>query len=312
MQSPIVSTGTSSAPIDLQRVRQLFSRPERLVASSFLRREVANRMHERLALIKLAPKQVLDAGCGEGADLPLLQQRFADAHVLGLDAAPAMLDQQRRLSQGQQPWLQRWLGRALGSMGGRHDLNGQLIAGDFANLPLAAASLDAIWSNLALHWHPHPDLVLSEWQRVLRVQGLLMFSCFGPDTFGQLRNAARSADLANAVLPFVDMHDFGDMLVGAGFASPVMDMEKITVTYRSTQQLIADVRAFGGNPLFSRQKNLRGRCVWRALQQALEGARNQEGVIPLSFEIIYGHAFKPQPKTPGEAVIHFDWPRKSP
>lgn len=272
-----------------------------------MRREVATRMHERLSLIKLAPKRVLDAGCGEGADLPLLQQRFADAHVLGLDAAPGMLASARMAAQGRRPMLQRWLGKALAS-----HRNEQFIGGDFASLPLAPTSLDAIWSNLALHWHPQPDLVLSEWQRVLRVQGLLMFSCFGPDTFGQLRNAMHTAGLSHAVLPFVDMHDLGDMLVGAGFATPVMDMEKITVTYRTTRQLIADVRAFGGNPLFSRQKTLRGRVVWQALQQALEGMRNQDGVIPLSFEIIYGHAFKPQPKTPGEAVIHFDWPRKSP
>ena len=306
MPSLNVSASASSAPIDLPRVRQLFSRPERLAASAFLRREVAGRMHERLSLIKLASRRVLDAGCGEGADLPLLQQRFAAAEVLGLDAAPAMLASARMAAQARQPMLQRWLGKALAA-----SRNDQLLCGDFANLPLAPATLDAVWSNLALHWHPQPDLVLSEWQRVLRVQGLLMFSCFGPDTFGQLRNAMRAAGLPHAVLPFVDMHDLGDMLVGAGFATPVMDMEKITVTYRTTQQLLADVRAFGGNPLFSRQKSLRGRLVWQALQQALEGMRNPDGVIPLSFEIIYGHAFKPQPKTPGEAVIHFDWPRKS-
>ena len=304
MSSPSSSRPGSklSAPIDVQRVRRLFSRPAVVAPSAFLRREVASRMHERLGLIRLEPKQVLDAGCGEGADLPLLQQRFAQATVFGFDGSPQMLALARTASEARLPRLQRWLGKRAGH---------NLLAGDFASLPLAARSMDAVWSNLALHWHPQADLVLQEWQRVLRVHGLLMFSCFGPDTFQQLRNALLQAGLVESVLPFVDMHDFGDMLVGAGFATPVMDMERITVTYRTTQQLIADVRAFGGNPLFTRQKSLRGRAVWQALMAALEAQRNPDGVIPLSFEIIYGHAFKPQPKTPGEAVIRFERTRKS-
>lgn len=255
-------------------------------------------MHERLSLIKIAPQRVLDLGCGEGADLPLLQQRFASASVVGLDAATPMLALQQGAS-----W-HRWLNKLRGQQA-------TLVAANFAQLPIADQSFDVLWSNLALHWHPQPDLVLAEWRRVLRLHGLLMFSCFGPDTFLQLRFAMQQVGLDQSILPFVDLHDFGDMLVDAGYATPVMDMETITVTYPTIEKMFADVRAFGGNPLLTRQKNLLGRGVWQRLCAALEAQRNAAGVLPLRFEIIYGHAFKPIQKTPGEAVIHFDWPRKS-
>ena len=255
-------------------------------------------MHERLSLIKIAPQRVLDLGCGEGADLPLLQQRFGSASMIGLDAAAPMLALQQGAS-----W-QRWLNKLRGQQA-------SLVAANFAQLPIAAASCDVLWSNLALHWHPQPDLVLAEWLRVLRLHGLLMFSCFGPDTFLQLRAAMQQIGMDQSVLPFVDLHDFGDMLVNAGYATPVMDMEAITVTYPTMEKMLADVRAFGGNPLLTRQKMRRGRSVWQQLRAALEAQRTADGRLPLRFEIIYGHAFKPIQKTPGEAVIRFDWPRKS-
>ena len=293
-----------SAPIDVVRVRELFRRPERVAGSAFLRREVAGRMHERLALIKIDPQRVLDVGCGEGADLPLLQQRFAQASVFALDAAPEMLSIAKTACEKKISVWQRWLG-------GRGSRCPPLVAADFARLPLASQTFDVLWSNLALHWHPQPDLIFAEWQRVLRFDGLLMFSCFGPDTFQQLRNAMRQAGLNDSILPFVDMHDFGDMLVQAGFSAPVMDMEKITVTYRTTEQLIADVRSFGGNPLLNSKNFIYGRHILLSIKQSLEALRRVDGVIPLSFEIIYGHAFKPVRKVAGEAVIHFDWPRQS-
>jgi len=304
-----------SAPIDIRRVRESFSEPERLRESDFLRREIAQRMAERLALVKLTPQAVLDAGCGEGADLVGLQKRYADARLIGIDAAPAMLAAARK-QQGS-AWsalnnvLAQWLpnrlraGKMLGAQPG-------LLCGDFAQLPLAANTVDLVWSNMALHWHPQPDRVFAEWRRVLRVDGLLMFSCFGPDTMKELRAALAQVDRTPHVLPFVDMHDFGDMLGEAGFATPVMDMETITITYETTAKLLADVRALGGNPLANRRRGLIGRSAWGRALQILENSRRADGRIPLSFEIIYGHAFRPQARTNsrGESIVHFDWPKK--
>ncbi len=295
-----------SAPIDLARVRRLFANPARVLPSDFLRREIASRMHERLSLVKIAPQRVLDAGCGAGADLGLLQNHFPAAHVLGLDGAPAMVAAAKAPVStlgALNHMLSKWLPSKVGL---------DLLCANFAELPLAPNSVDLVWSNLALHWHPQADRAFAEWRRVLRVDGLLMFSCFGPDTFKQVRAAFEGVDDASHGLPFVDMHDFGDMLVEAGFATPVMDMETITLTYSTAQALLDDVRALGGNPLATRRRGLLGRRDWQRVQDKLEQARRPDGKLGLTLEVIYGHAFRPRPRVTasGEAIIHFDLQRK--
>ena len=288
-----------SAPIDLERVRALFSRPERLRDAEFLRREIAARMHERLQLVRLAPQRVLDAGCGGGADLATLQKSYAAAQVVGLDASMPML---RTIDTQGARGLNRLISKLLPAKSGI-----DLVCGDFADLPLGAASVDLVWSNLALHWHPQPDRVFAEWRRVLRVNGLMMFSCLGPDSLQEVRSAFTDIDLAPHTLPFVDMHDFGDQLVEAGFSTPVMDMEKITVTYDDPAKLLADVRALGGNPLSTVRKGLLSRSAREKLFTGLQKQRRAYGKIGLTFEVIYGHAFKPEARVTkdGEAIIRF-------
>jgi malonyl-CoA O-methyltransferase len=297
MVSPQASSRLS-APIDLMRVRQMFDDPARIVQSDFLRREIAGRMFERLALVKTAPRQVLDAGCGVGADIAALQKVYPAAQVLGLDSAPAMLREAGGGGQAPRSFLSRLLPAKAGV---------DLVCGDFGQLPFGANSLDLVWSNLALHWHPQPDRVFAEWRRALRVDGLLMFSTFGPDSFRELRAAFAVLDATPHTLPFVDMHDFGDQLVEVGFTTPVMDMETITVTYDTPQALLADVRAFGGNPLDTRRRGLVGRAAWQRVLAALEEGRRPDGKLGLSFEVIYGHAFRPAPKVTasGEAIVRF-------
>ncbi|WP_019142070.1 methyltransferase domain-containing protein [Noviherbaspirillum massiliense] len=297
----------------MQRVRELFAVPANTAESNFLRREIAGRMHERLALIKINPKQVLDAGCGEGSDLSILQDNFPEAQVIGLDASLPMLTAARAARNAASSSMNRLFGKWLpAKLGGGNAGNAGLICGDFARLPFGVNAIDMIWSNLALHWHPQPDRVFEEWRRVLRVDGLLMFSCFGPDTFKELREAFGRADAAPHTLPFVDMHDFGDMLVHAGFSTPVMDMETITVTYETVAKLMSDVRAWGGNPLANRRAGLFGRHGWKQVLADLERRRRDDGTIPLTFEIIYGHAFRPVPKVTsrGEAIVRLDLRRK--
>ncbi|MDQ1922884.1 methyltransferase domain-containing protein [Massilia pseudoviolaceinigra] len=304
---------TLSAPIDLARVRTLFSRPQRVERSDFLRREIAARMHERLMLVKVAPKRVLDAGCGSGADLALLQKDYPAAHIVGLDAAAAMIEAAKTPASALKS-LNQMLSRLLPGKAGV-----DLLCGDFGSLPFGPNSVDLVWSNLALHWHPQPDRVFAEWRRVLRQDGLLMFSNFGPDTLRELRTAFAEADTGTGtgsapsphVLPFVDMHDFGDQLVEAGFSTPVMDMEVITVTYDTAAALLADARALGGNPLATRRRGLFGRAAWQRMLAALERQRRADGKLGLTFEVIYGHAFRPAPRVTaaGEAIIRFE-PRK--
>jgi malonyl-CoA O-methyltransferase len=301
-----------SAPIDLTEVRRLFARPARIEESNFLRREIANRMRERLELVKIAPDSILDAGCGTGEDLAELRQSFPDSNIFALDASWKMLSAARSgqaaLQTSMHRMLAKWLPKRIGTPV-RSEAG--MICGDFANMPLASNSADLIWSNLALHWHPQPDRVFSEWRRILRAEGLLMFSCFGPDTLKELRAAFGGKSKNTHILPFVDMHDFGDMLVNAGFSTPVMDMETITVTYEHFDKLMADVRALGGNPLATKSKGLMGKQLWEHIKAVIELNR-LNGKLPLTVEIIYGHAFRPVPKktAAGESIIRLDFPRK--
>ncbi|MEA3112120.1 MAG: malonyl-CoA O-methyltransferase, partial [Caballeronia sp.] len=212
---------------------------------AFLPREIAQRMRERLDYIKVTPVRVLDAGCGMGADLAGLRERFADASVLGMDLSAAMLARanqaemaESEANAGWRRFLPATLGKAFGARGP------QLAQGDFAHLPFVASAFEMLWSNLALHWHARPDLVFPEWARVLKVNGLLMFSTLGPDTLKELSGAYAQAEKSLGLTPqrhtieFVDMHDLGDMLVESGFEIPVMDQEVLTITYKSPESLL--------------------------------------------------------------------------
>lgn len=264
-------------------------------------------MQERLTLIKIAPACILDMGCGEGADLPILKKLFAQAHLIGIDSATEMLDvAQKRLADAAGP-LKRLLSRLPGRLVRAADPHLSLLNANFTCLPLRNDVADIVWSNLALHWHPEPQHVFPEWRRLLRNDGLLMFSCFGPDTFKELRHAFAIAGEHHTVPPFVDMHDLGDMLSHAGFSTPVTDMEMITVTYDSVEKLMEDVRGWGGNPLSLRRRALLGKGAWGEVKKTLENLRRTDGRIPLTFEIIYGHAFRPAPRPPiqKDAIVRF-------
>ena len=295
-----------SSPIDLKRVRQLFSRPAELTAADFIYREIASRMLERLQLVRLDPRTVVDAGCGRGADLSVLHNQWRNAHIIGIDGSAQFLKQAHDEQKAAGLFMQRLFFALTGKTSASSQTD--LLCADFAQTPLAGRCADLLWSNMALHWHCLPDDIFKEWLRILRVDGLLMFSCFGPDSLKEIRAAFAEVDQAPHALPFVDMHDFGDMLVNAGFATPVMDMEIITLTYADVDQLMNEVRALGGNPLQTRRKSLMGRAAWQRVRERLEAMKRPDGRIPLTLEIIYGHAFKPEPRrtSTGESIIKFD------
>ena len=251
-------------------------------------------MLERLQYIKLAPQRVLDVGCGDGHGARGLAQIYPDAQLLGLDFAYSMLQTAR----GHGAWLRRLFARERVAY----------LCADMAALPLAAASVDLAWSNLALHCLGDPLPALKEMRRVLRVGGLLMFSCYGPDTLKELKRAFAAGDSAMHVHDFIDMHDLGDMLSACGYAEPVMDMELITVTYADVDALIKDLRASGQvNALAGRRRGLTGKDAYRAMRAAYEELR-RDGSLPASFEIVYGHAWKPQPRVSedGRAIVKFE------
>lgn len=272
-----------------------------------LHREVAARMHERLGYIKLQPARTLDLGCATGAATAGLRALYPKTHIAGVDFAFEMA---RRAAQPE-PWLARLRGAQ------RH-----AVCADMAALPLAHSSIGLVWSNLALHWLDDPAPALREAHRVLELGGLLMFSTLGPDTLRELREAWSEADAAtaaaagSAVMPvpagwhvkrFIDLHDIGDLLVKTGFATPVMDMEKIVLTYSAVEPLVDDLRATGStNAMQARPRGLTGRHARARMVSAYE-AKRSAGRLSATFEVVYGHAWKaPSRKTAGgDSVVRF-------
>ena len=253
-------------------------------------------MSERLEFMRITPARILDLGCGTGADRDALASRYADASLIGIDSALALLGPRGagRLGMG-----------ALRSMFSRP--RSDKVCGDQAALPFATGAFDMVWSNLALAWAPGPQKVIGEIARVLKPGGLLMFSSYGPDTLRELRTAFAAVDAAPHVHPFVDMHDLGDMLAGGGFAAPVMDMEVVTLTYETLQGLIADLRATGQtNASRARRRGLLGRGALKQLSSAYETLR-RDGRLPATCEIIYGHAWRGEPRfaPDGRSIVKF-------
>lgn len=247
-------------------------------------------MLERLDYVKLAPARILDAGSGPAPQSGALAGRYRNAQLVALDVCEAMLRKIRPPG-----LLDRVRGRRAPMP----------LCADMAKIPLASRSVSMVWSNMALHWAADHQAAIGEFHRVLAVEGLLMFSTVGPDTLNELRVAASKLPGAQRVHSFIDMHDLGDMLVAAGFAAPVMDTEKITLTYSGMEGLVADLRASGQTcALAGRPRGLLGRRRWQIFRDGLESAR-REGRLPATIEVVYGHAWKPAPrKTPeGHAIV---------
>ncbi len=262
-----------------------------------LEQEVGARMLERLDYVKLAPKRLLDAGAGPSPQAAALAGRYPKAHLVALDSSLAMLQEATRRS-----LFERLTGKAFRTP----------VCADMERLPLAAKSFSLVWSNMALHWACDVQAALGEFHRVLEVEGLLMFSTLGPDTLKELRAAFALVGGPTRVHGFIDMHDLGDMLVAAGFDAPVMDAERITMTYPGVESLTGDLRATGQVcALSSRARGLLGARQWQVVRAALEKTMNA-GRLPATIEVVYGHAWKPKPRVTleGHAIVGLPSPKR--
>ena len=256
-------------------MRRRFERAARSYAgASRLEAEIGARMLERLDYLKIAPRRILDAGSGPSREAGSLLSRYKGAELLSLDFSLAML------RSGKSFFFEKK----------------KLVCGDLAGLPFAPGTIELVWSNMALHWVREPLAAFKEFSRVLAPEGLLMFSTLGPDTLKELRAAAGAA----RVHEFIDMHDLGDMLVAAGFAAPVMDMEVLTFTYKDADAMLADLRAGGQtNARMDRARGLSGKGFAKKLRSSL-GTRS-------TFEVVYGHAWKGVPRklADGRDIVEF-------
>lgn len=268
--------------LDKRAVRRSFDRAAATYdAAAVLQHEVCRRSLERLDFIRHTPARILDAGSGTGNAWRGLAARYPGAHLIALDLAPGML----RQASAAVAWHQRLLRRAPAT-----------ICGDLEQLPLATACIDLAWSNLALQWVNALPQAFTEMRRVLAPGGLFMFTTFGPDTLKELRAAQSGTDGHTHVSGFTDMHDIGDMLVQAGFADPVIDMETFTLTYPDVKSLMRDLKAIGArNAAADRPPALSGKAWLEAVMRNYEPLR-RDGKLPASFEVVYGHAWRPAPR----------------
>jgi malonyl-CoA O-methyltransferase len=224
-----------------------------------------------------------------------LAEKYPAAQIVSLDIASGMLQAARSRS----GWWRKLFGGAQTMQ----------VCGDIEALPLAASSVEMVWSNLALQWCNDLPATFAGLHRVLKTEGLLMFSTFGPDTLKELRLAFGGVDGHNHLNRFADMHDIGDMLIHAGFAEPVMDMEYLTLTYGDVRGLLHDLKRIGAhNATAGRGQGMMGKNAWARLVENYERLR-RDGKLPATYEVVYGHAWKPQPRTTqdGAAIIKTDF-----
>lgn len=292
MSAPSLLSASSIAIPDEPAVLHQLRRLARAGQSPWLHQEVARRMAEKLDVILLKPSSWVDWWATAGASTELLAQRYPKAQPVLIEPSAALLDRHT------EPTWRRMLGMLSGSA-----RRAQLESDD-----LPAGQSQLLWANMMLHACSAPDALLKRWHRTLAVDGFLMFSCLGPDTLKELRALYASLGWAPPTLPFRDMHDIGDALVQAGFADPVMDMERITLTWATPQSMLSELRAWGGNVHPARFAGLRT-PRWRSkLEAELATLAGPDGRLALTFELIYGHAIKPIPraKVAAETTVSLD------
>ncbi len=255
-------------------------------SSAVLQQEVCQRMLSRLNLVTLQPDKILDVGTGTGWGMQGLMQRYKSAQVFALDLSQPMLKQSRQKG----GWLRK----------------PKLICADAETLPIANESMDLIFSNLMLQWCD-AEKVFAEFKRILKPDGLLMFSTFGPDTLKELRHSWAQLDNKQHVNNFVDMHDLGDALLNCGLAEPVMDADLMTLNYPNPRMVMTDLKNIGANTTLDNQhKGLLTPRQFKKVLAAYETFRQQD-MIPASYEVVYGHAWKipPKPKKIEQADFSF-------
>ena len=244
-------------------------------AIAVLQKTVAERLLEHLDPITIKPDRILDLGSGTGCAARALRKRYRGTRVVQLDIAAGMLHRARA--------------------GATRFFSGQsYICADAEQLPFGPATFDLIFSSLMLQWCPDPDNQFSGLRQCLAPGGLLLFSTLGPDTLVELKESWAVADDNIHVNAFVDMHDLGDALIRAGFVDPVLEVERLTLTYADVYGLMRELKNLGaGNVNAARRHTLTGKKRLRDMVAAYE-KRRTGGKLPATYEVIYGHAWVPE------------------
>ncbi|RZL36226.1 MAG: biotin synthase [Rubrivivax sp.] len=284
--TPTSNKGLRPQDLDVAALRHQARRLAKAAQPPWLHAEVAQRMAERLPFIKLQPARLLDASPALGASAELLRQTYPNAMMLWHEADALLAA--RAAAERTPSWWRKLAGGSTGQVDA---------------LPVRP-EVELLWSNMALHACADLPAVLGEWQASIAVGGFVMFSCLGPDSFVELRPLYARAGWGRPAPDWWDMHDIGDLVLKAGFADPVMDQERLRLTWASPQSLLADLRALGGNLAPARFAGLRGRAWQAALATQLETLRGSDGRLGLTLELVFGHAFKAAPRLSMAAETH--------
>ncbi len=251
----------------MSRVRATFNKASsKYDESAFLQNEISARLAEKLNVFSINPETIIDLGSGTGFLSEKTVQAFPNATLVCIDFA-----QQSLLS----------------------NIHNLKVCANAYQLPFADNSIDFIVSNLMMQWCPELKTLLNECFRVLKPEGLFLFSTFGPDTLKELKLSWSAVDNNPHVNEFTDMHDIGDQMLQSGFQSPVMEMERLTLTYDKVIDLMHDLKGIGAQTVHNRSKSLTGKTKFNKMIEMYESYRN-DGKLPATYEVIYGHAWKQQ------------------
>lgn len=280
---PTPQPAASSSGPQPAAVQAYLRRAARMPTAPWLHGEIARRMAERLGIVKATPAVVIDWWSAQGGGASALRTQYPQARIEAVEPNEGLAQRSER--NARRPWwsLRRWTQPAMPLW------TEGAAPGD--------SRAELLWSNMMLHWSADPARLFAQWREAVAVDGFVMFSCFGPDTLRELRSLYRRLGWTVPGHAFIDMHDLGDAMVHAGFADPVMDMEPLTLTWADASAALAELRTLGGNAASQRHPGLRTpRWRTRLLAELESALAGPDGRLRLSFEIIYGHAFRPLPR----------------
>ena len=245
-------------------------------AAAFFQRIAGERLFERLDYFKLEPKKIVDLGCGTGVFTRQLSERFPAAEVTGVDIAEGMIEWCKQQSSAE-----------------------QYVCANALALPFEDNSVDLIFSNLTIQWVENLQDLFNELNRVLKPEGLLLFTTLGPDTLNELKQSFAQVDQYQHVNDFIDMHHVGDAMLQAKMLDPVVDAEPVVISYDKASELMRDLKDIGAHNIDSRRNSgLMGPKKLRAVEKAYRQFALEDGKLPATYELVYGHAFGSAEKKP--------------
>lgn len=248
----------------LSTIQKTFNRVAEFPAADFLTVEINHRLLEQLEFMRFKPEVIIDLGCGKGYASKVLKNKYPLAEIYSLDLADKIIPKQQ---------------------------NG--ICANASQLPLRAQSVDLVYSNLMLPWCENMEAIFAEVQRILKPGGLFLFTTFGPETLQELAQAWHDLDNFPHQHLFYDLQDIGDVLLQQQFLDPVIDREMLVVNYQNCEQLCKELKFSGMNNIHKDRRNtLTGKKRWQKFANNINAQANQNGKIPIRFEIIYGHAWR--------------------